>query len=435
MATFNVLAILVTLAAVFGWVNHRYFRLPGTIGLMVITMAFSFLLVALGKAGVAGPATVARILEGVDFDQALLNGMLGALLFAGALHININDLRDQRWIISSLATVGVLVSTLMVGSGSWILLGWMGLEIPFLYALLFGALISPTDPIAVGAILRSAGVPKSLLVKITGESLFNDGVGVVLFLVILELATGSGSHASQAATHLSQAAGHSVAGAPDVSVGHILNILGVEVGGGFIFGGLLGWIVYRMLRSVDAYQVEILLTLALVTGGYALAQLLHVSGPLAMVVAGLLIGNRGRSLAMSERTVHHLDTFWELVDEFLNAVLFVMIGMEVLILDMTPAYLLAGLLAIPLVLGARFLSVLGPVTVLRSVREFSPHALKILTWSGLRGGISVALALSLPPGETRDLVLTTTYVVVTFSIVVQGLTVGPLARKLAGKTA
>jgi len=434
VAIFNLLALLVTLAAVFGWVNHRFFRLPGTIGLMVITMGFSLILVALGKAGMGGTVPVTRIMEGVDFDEALLNGMLGALLFAGALHININDLRDQKWIISSLATVGILVSTTLVGLGSWGLMGLLGLEIPFLYALLFGALISPTDPIAVGSILRKAGVPDSLLVKITGESLFNDGVGVVLFLIILELATGSGGHASQAATHLSQAAGHPVAGTVDVSVGHILNLLGVEVGGGFLFGGLLGWIVYRMLRSVDAYQVEILLTLALVTGGYALAQFLHVSGPLAMVVAGLLIGNRGRSLAMSEQTVHHLDTFWELVDEFLNAVLFVMIGMEILILDLAPGYLLAGVLAIPLVLAARFLSVSGPVTLLRNIREFSPHALKILTWSGLRGGISVALALSLPPSETRDLILTTTYVVVTFSIVVQGLTVGPLARKLAGRT-
>ena len=434
MDTFNVLALLVTLAAVFGWVNHRYFRLPGTIGLMVITMGFSLLLVALGKAGVGGPAALARILEGVDFDETLLSGMLGALLFAGALHININDLRDQRWIIASLATVGVLTSTVLVGAGSWVLLRWLGLEIPFLYALLFGALISPTDPIAVGAILRTAGVPKSLLMKITGESLFNDGIGVVLFLIILELATGSGEHGAQAAAHLAQAGVQGAGGTGAISPGHVLNLLAVEVVGGFLLGGLMGWIVYRMLRSVDAYQVEILLTLALVTGGYALAQCLHVSGPLAMVVAGLFIGNQGRSLAMSERTVQHLDAFWELADEFLNAVLFVMIGMEVLILEWSPAYLLAGLLAIPLVLAARFLSVLGPITFLRAVREFSPHALKILTWSGLRGGISVALALSLPPGGTRDLILTTTYVVVTFSIVMQGLTIGPLARKLAGES-
>ena len=422
MDTFNLLAFLITLAAVFGWVNHRYVRLPGTIGLMVISMAFSLALVALGKAGVAGTGTVTRIMEGVDFDRALLHGMLGALLFAGALHININDLREQKWVIASLATIGILISTVLVGTGAWLLFGFMGLEIPFIYALLFGALISPTDPIAVGAILRTAGVPKSLLVKITGESLFNDGVGVVLFLLILELATGGGGHGAEVVGPVTGAAG--------VSLGQVLNLLGVEVVGGFVFGGVMGWVVYRMLKSVDAYQVEILLTLAIVTGGYALAHFLHVSGPLAMVVAGLLIGNRGRSLAMSEETVRHLDSFWELADEFLNAVLFVMIGMELLILELAPGYLLAGLLAIPLVLAARFLSVSVPVMALRTIREFSPHALKILTWSGLRGGISVALALSLPPGPTRDLLLTTTYVVVVFSIVVQGLTVAPLARKL-----
>jgi CPA1 family monovalent cation:H+ antiporter len=429
METFNLLALLITLAAVFGWVNHRFIRLPGTIGVMVISMVFSLALVGLGRAGVAGTDTVTRILESVDFDQALLNGMLGALLFAGALHININDLREQKWVISSLATVGVLVSTGLVGVGSWFLFRMVGLEVPFIYALLFGALISPTDPIAVGAILKTAGVPKTLQVKITGESLFNDGVGVVLFLIILELATGSGGHGAEAAGHAAEmtAAG----GEHSITLGQILNLLGVEVVGGLVFGGVMGWIVYRMLRSVDAYNVEILLTLAIVTGGYALAQLLHVSGPLAMVVAGLLIGNHGRSLAMSEETVQHLDTFWELADEFLNAVLFVMIGMEILVLHLAPGYLTAGLLAIPLVLASRFLSVSLPVTLLRNIREFSPHVLKVLTWSGLRGGISVALALSLPPGETRDLLLTTPYVVVVFSIVIQGLTIGPLARKLA----
>jgi CPA1 family monovalent cation:H+ antiporter len=429
METFNLLALLITLAAVFGWVNHRFIRLPGTIGVMVISMVFSLALVGLGRAGVAGTDTVTRILESVDFDQALLNGMLGALLFAGALHININDLREQKWVISSLATVGVLVSTGLVGVGSWFLFRMVGLEVPFIYALLFGALISPTDPIAVGAILKTAGVPKTLQVKITGESLFNDGVGVVLFLIILELATGGGGHGAEAAGHAAEMA--AAGGEHSITLGQILYLLGVEVVGGLVFGGVMGWIVYRMLRSVDAYNVEILLTLAIVTGGYALAQLLHVSGPLAMVVAGLLIGNHGRSLAMSEETVQHLDTFWELADEFLNAVLFVMIGMEILVLHLAPGYLTAGLLAIPLVLASRFLSVSLPVTLLRNIREFSPHVLKVLTWSGLRGGISVALALSLPPGETRDLLLTTTYVVVVFSIVIQGLTIGPLARKLA----
>jgi CPA1 family monovalent cation:H+ antiporter len=434
VTTFDLLALLITLTAVFGWVNHRFVRLPATIGLMIISMAFSLALVALGKAGVVGTDLLARLLGQVDFGEALLHGMLGALLFAGALHININDLRENKWVISLLATLGVIASTALVGTGAWLIFREVGFEIPFMTALLFGALISPTDPIAVGAILRRAGVKHSLLIKITGESLFNDGVGVVLFLVVLELATGGSGHgAADAATSVAHA-GTGAFLAPEghgITLGQILNLLGVEVAGGLAFGGAMGWIVYRMLKSVDAYQVEILLTLAIVTGGYALAQFLHVSGPLAMVVAGLLIGNRGRTLAMSEETVRHLDSFWELADEFLNALLFVMIGIEVLILEYEPGYLLAGILAIPLVLGSRIVSVALPVNALRPFRTFSPHAVTILTWSGLRGGISVALALSLPQGPFRDLLITTTYVVVVFSIVVQGLTVGPVARKLS----
>jgi CPA1 family monovalent cation:H+ antiporter len=415
MDTFDLLAILISLAAVLGWINLRFLRLPTTIGLMVLSMIFSLALVASGKAGVADLGFLITALERVDFDEALLNGMLGALLFAGALHIDINDLRDNKWVISLLASAGVVMSTGLVGLGSWFLFRMVGIEVPFVFALLFGALISPTDPIAVGAILRKAGVPRSLLVKITGESLFNDGVGVVLFLVVLGVAGLGGGHGE----------GHGA-----VEIGQVLNLLGVEIVGGLVFGGVLGWLVYRMLKAVDAYQVEILLTLALVTGGYALAQALHVSGPLAMVVAGLLIGNRGRALAMSEKTVDQLDSFWELSDEFLNSVLFVMIGIEVLILDFGPGFLTAGLLAIPLILVARFISVSLPVQLLRRFRDFSPHAIKILTWSGLRGGISVALALSLPAGEIRDLLVAVTYVVVTFSIVVQGLTAGRVAQRL-----
>ena len=427
MSTFDLLAILITLAAILGWVNHRFLRLPSTIGLMVLSMVFSLALVALGKAGIADLGFLIGALEGVDFDEALLNGMLGALLFAGALHIKIDDLRNHKWVISLLATLGVLLSTFLVGGGAWFLFRWLGLEVPFVFALLFGALISPTDPIAVGSILRKVGVPKTLLVKITGESLFNDGVGVVLFVLILEVAAGGGGHGAAAA------GAHEAVVSGGISATEVLNLLAVEVVGGLLFGGIMGWVVYRMLRSVDAYQVEILLTLALVTGGYALAQALHVSGPLAMVVAGLLIGNRGRALAMSETTVQHLDSFWELTDDFLNSVLFVMIGIEVLILDLGPGFLAAGLLSIPLVLSARFISVGVPIQLLKVFRDFSPHAIKILTWSGLRGGISVALALSLPPGEARDLLVAVTYVVVTFSIVVQGLTVGPVVQKLAGR--
>jgi CPA1 family monovalent cation:H+ antiporter len=431
--TFNLLALFITLAAVFGWFNLRYVRLPTTIGLMVISLLFSLALVVLGRAGVADTEWFTGLVATLDFDETLLKGMLGALLFAGALHIDINDLLRQKWVISLLATVGVLTSTFLVGSGAWFLFGWLGMDIPFLFALLFGALISPTDPIAVGAILRKAGVPHSLLTKITGESLFNDGVGVVLFIIILELATGVGGHGPTEAAGLAAASAHAGAEVSTITLSQVLHLLGMEVLGGLAFGGLLGWVAYRMLRAVDAYQVEIGLTLAIVTGGYALATALHISGPLAMVVAGLLVGNRGRALAMSRTTVEHLDSFWEMVDEILNAVLFVMIGVEVLLLDFPPAYLVAGLLAIPMVLLARFASVGIPVQVLKGFRSFTPHVVKILTWSGLRGGISVALALSLPPGPTRNLLVSVTYIVVVFSIVVQGLTVGAVTRRLTGE--
>jgi CPA1 family monovalent cation:H+ antiporter len=311
---------------------------------------------------------------------------------------------------------------LIVGGGALVLFRGLGLDVPAIYCMLFGALISPTDPIAVGAILRTAGVPESLQIKISGESLFNDGVGVVLFVLLLEIATGGSGHG--AAVHATD---------PEAGRGitNVLSLVAREVGGGLLFGGGLGWGVFQMLRRVNNYQVEILLTLAIVTGGYALAQVLHISGPLAMVVAGLLIGNHGRAFAMTPEVVEHLDSFWELVDEFLNAVLFVFIGLEVLVLDLDSRALVAGAAMIPLVLLARLASVGVPLTVMRLFMRFHPHAVKILTWSGLRGGISVALALSLPAGPNKDVLVTVTYVVVVFSIVVQGLTVGPVARRLS----
>lgn len=276
-----------------------------------------------------------------------------------------------------------------------------------IYCLLFGALISPTDPIAVLGILKKAGVPESLETKITGESLFNDGVAVVVFLIFLEIATG---------TH-------------EITAALILGLFVKEALGGVIFGLLIGWIAYWMLKSIDNYQVEVLITLALVTGGFALADALHISGPIAIVVAGLLIGNHGRLLAMSDTVRDHLDTFWELVDEVLNAVLFVLLGLEVLVLTFTREYFIAGIALIPLLLMARFISVGWPVLILKRFRTFSPHVIKILTWGGLRGGISVALALSLPPGKYREAILSITYMIVTFSIIVQGLTIGRLVQK------
>lgn len=400
MAAFNAIAILLTLAAVFGYINNRYLKLPTTIGLMLLGLFFSLLTIGFGHFNPAFVETARGFVESVEFDEALLSIMLSYLLFAGALHVNLIDLAKERRIIAILATVGVVLSTFLIGTVTYYLLPLLGLNAPYIFCLLFGALISPTDPVAVLGILKKAGAPKSLETKITGESLFNDGVGVVVFLSILGIAKGE----------------------MDASVAKIGTLFVVEVGGGLLLGAILGFIGMNMLKRMDEYQVEILVTLAMVTGGYALAQYLHISGPLAMVVAGLMLGNHGRATAMSKKTEEHLDTFWELIDEILNAVLFLLIGLEILVLDFKTSYLLFGLIAIPMILAIRMLAVSIPVQLLKRRREFTPGVIRALTWGGLRGGISVALALSLPEGETRDLLLTATYIVVIFSIAVQGLT-------------
>jgi CPA1 family monovalent cation:H+ antiporter len=322
------------------------------------------------------------------------------------LHVDLERLSNQKWVITSLATVGLLISTFLVGVSSWLILGVLGFHIDLIWCLLFGSLISPTDPIAVLAILKTAGAPESLETKIAGESLFNDGVAVVVFIVLLSIATGGG----------------------EATVAHIAALFVEEAVGGAVFGLAIGYLAFLMLRSVDNYTVEILITLALVTGGYAVAGAIHVSGPIAMVVCGLLIGNHGRALAMSDKTREHLDTFWELVDEILNAVLFVLIGFEVLVLSFSSDIIIAGVIMIFVILLARFISVGIPVTLLRASHQFTNGVISILTWGGLRGGISVALALSLPPGEARNIILPITYVVVVFSILVQGLTVGRLIK-------
>jgi CPA1 family monovalent cation:H+ antiporter len=394
------LTILICLAALFGYVNHRLLKLPMTIGLMAVALGCSLSLLALGKLGFGVGAEAQRLISAVDFNETLMHGMLGFLLFAGALHVKLEELLDLKWVIGTLATVGTLLSSAIIGLLGYIVFDWVGLPLPFLYCLLFGALISPTDPIAVMGVLRQARLPKALEMKIVGESLFNDGVGVVIFLVLLNLLPRETVHAAD-----------------------IMWLFVEEAIGGAALGLALGYVAYRMLRSVDHDQVEILITLALVMGGFALADLLHTSGPIAVVVAGLLIGNYGRQWAMSETTRERLDSFWELLDELLNAVLFVLIGLEVLALSFQRSYLIAGLVAVPLVLAARWITVLLQVGGFSLVREFSDKTVRILTWGGLRGGISVALALSLPSGPERDAVVTITYVVVVFSILVQGLTI------------
>ena len=406
MSLFNIIAILISLTGIFSFINHCYLRLPTTIGVMLIGLIMSMALILLKYLGLDFTHQAQTFLGSIDFNQTLMQGMLSYLLFAGALHVNLEDLAKNKWIIGSLATFGVLISTFIIGALVWILLYTLGIGLPFIYCLVFGALISPTDPIAVLSILQKAGAPKSLETKITGESLFNDGIGVVIFLLVSGIAFKD----------------------HEISVLSILILFMEEALGGILYGLCLGYITYQMLKRVDNYQVEVLLTLALVTGGYAAAAAIHVSGPIAIVIAGLMIGNHGRLMAMSDITRKHLDTFWELVDEILNAVLFVLIGLEIMILTFEYNFFIAGSISIIIVLLGRFISVLIPVTVLRRFRDFSPHAIKILTWGGLRGGISVALALSLPAVPEREIILTITYCIVIFSILVQGLSIGRLVK-------
>ena len=406
MHLLDIASLLIVLAALFSYINHRFLKLPTTIGLMAISLVLSLVLIGLGKAGLEVERFAQDLFAQIDFNETLFHGMLSFLLFAGALHVNLNDLARQKWVIGSLATIGVMSSALIVGGLTWLISKLLGLNLPLIYCLLFGALISPTDPIAVLGILKSARLPKSLETKITGESLFNDGVAVVIFIILLRVASGGG----------------------EVGLTDVVGLFLLETVGGVVFGLGIGWLSYRLLKGVNNYQVEVLITLALVMGGYAAASALHLSAPIAIVVAGLMIGNHGRVLAMSQTTREHLDTFWELIDEVLNAVLFVLIGLEVLVLAFTYQYMFAGLLAIPTVLLARFLSVGAPIGLLRRFRAFSPHVVKILTWGGLRGGISVALALSLPSGPERDGLVAMTYIVVVFSILVQGLSIGKLIK-------
>eukprot|EP00752_Nemacystus_decipiens_P015043 g13399.t1 len=511
MSFFDIAGILVGLAALFAFVNHKLLKLPTTVGLMLLAIlhAVALLVIDMVLPG-AGVLTGAETLIGsIDFDQTLMQGMLGYLLFAGALHVNLSDLKKQTAVIALLATLGVLATTFIVGGLTYLITGWLGIEVRFIYCLIFGSIVAPTDPIAVLGIVKKLGAPKTLETKIAGESLFNDGVGVVVFIALLGIA-GLGGHGEQQgpesdanfhseieeikdhfdqeserilAEHQAErkvivenltitgaridveydeqgdtksfeidpgdieASGIHLPASEDespkqtsTSATDVAKLFALEAGGGIALGFVLGLLCFFLLRSIDHYATEILLSLAVVTGGYALAMKLHLSGPLAMVVAGLILGNHGRTLAMSAKTREHLDTFWELVDELLNAVLFVLIGLEVLVLSFEGRYLLAGALAIPAALLARFISVGSVVSVLKGTgREFTPHAVKVMTWGGLRGGISVALALSLKEeihaqqsmyDNVGELILTMTYVVVAFSILVGGLTMGPMLRRL-----
>jgi CPA1 family monovalent cation:H+ antiporter len=408
---FDLLALLLLLAAVFGYVNHRFIRLPLTVGLLLMALALAILLIAADAAipRLGLKLAIRSLLAGVNFPVALLNGFLSFLLFAGALEVDFAELFARKWTVLTLATVGTVLSTALIAAALSGVSAVLAIGVPLAWSLVFGALISPTDPVAVLLVLRRVGIPQYLQAIIAGESLFNDGIGVVLFSLLLSLASGSGDHAHGAVA---------IAG----------EFLLAAVGGGLL-GLVLGYAAFILLRGVDDYNVELMISLALVTGTYSLAGMIGVSGPVAVVVAGILIGNHGMRRAMSELTRQHLKTFWLLIDDTLNALLFLLIGLEIAAIDVAMPALAATAIMIPVVLAARWLSVTSSALPLNLRLPGRFGSFLVLTWGGLRGGISVALALSLPPTPYKDTLLTIAYGIVVFSIVVQGLTLERLARR------
>jgi CPA1 family monovalent cation:H+ antiporter len=410
MNIFNLIALMLTTVACLGFINARFIRLPTEIGLMGISLLASLGVVQLGSRGIHIEPYVREVLNQVDFSDTLMNGLLSFLLFAGAIQFRLKDLAQEKYVIGLLATLGVALATFLTGTGLYLVLGQVGVTTSFLACLIFGAMISPTDPVALLAVLRNFKAPKTLEMKIAGESLFNDGVAVVLFFVLVGLATGKVGRIN----------------AEDVG----MLLLRQLVGGG-LFGLILGWMASRMLRQIDDFPVEVLITLASAAGGYALAHKLNVSGPVAVVTAALVIGNENRKVNAIKSTRQQLESFWELINELLNAVLFVWIGLAVLSFTFTGDELVAGLIAIPVCLFARFLSIWMAVALFGFRQEFHPKAYFLMTWGGIRGGVSVALALALPASiMEQDLLLSVTYVVVVFSVLVQGLSVGPFVRWL-----
>jgi monovalent cation:H+ antiporter, CPA1 family len=409
MSVLDLIAVLFSAVGVLGYFNHRVLRLPDTIGITAMGVVVSL---ALGIAGHAVPGATdwaGKLADRFDFPQLVLHGLLSVLLFAGALHVSFGDLARQKLPVLVLSTVGVVLSTALVGGGAWLLLRALDAPVALRHCLLFGALISPTDPIAVLGVLKTVGVPRALQTDIAGESLFNDGTGVVAFLVMLSLTTGGGHPSAE-------------------GIGLLLLR---EVAGALLLGLVSGYLVFVLLRGVDSYPVEIILTLALATASYALAERLGVSAPLTVVVAGLVIGNHGVSHAMSERTREHLLSFWDLLDEVLNLVLFGLVGLQLLSWDGGRIVWAGAFLMIPVVLVSRFVSVGVPALLLRPwLKRRTPHAVKVLTWGGLRGGISVALALSLPAFPARDTLVMGTYAVVFFSLLVQAPSLGWFLRRL-----
>ncbi|WP_426275217.1 cation:proton antiporter [Chryseobacterium sp. S-02] len=399
---------LIVLASIFAYLNYRFLKLPSTIGIMVIAIVVSIILVFFGENFL--PRTFGHLnnlMNSIDFTEVLMGAMLNFLLFAGGIHININDLKEQLRPVVIFSTAGVVISTFIVGFGMFYLLPLVGLQMPFIYCLVFGALISPTDPVAVLSVLKQANVSKSLETKVAGESLFNDGMAVVVFTVVLQLAVGK---------------------EVDLGIENIGLLLMKEAGGGLLLGVLLGWITSRLMREVDDYIISVLVTLSVVMGGYLIARQMHISGPLTMVAAGLFMGNFNVKFKMKSITQDYLIKFWELIDEILNAVLFLFIGFELLMIKDLKHFMIPGLLAIVVVLIARFISIWGPTKFMSLRTRFSPQTVKVLVWGGIRGGVSIALAMSIPKSEYSEIILSITYCVVVFSIIVQGLTIAKVAN-------
>ena len=407
MAVYYIISILIFLTAVFAYVNERWIKWPATIGIMAIALLCSVLIAVTGKLVPAYTSYTRLLVANISFGPVLIKIMLGFLLFAGALHIDANKLNKEKWPIAVLATVGTFSSTFIVSVMAYYLFRIFNLQIPYICCLLFGGLISPTDPISVMGILKTAGIPQTLELKIAGESLFNDGVGVVIFLTIMEVAVnGTGSF----------------------SVGNTFLLFIREAVGGIVFGTILGYLAYLAIKSIDNYKVEVLITLTVVMCGYPMADYFHLSGPLAIIMAGIVIGTKVKEAGMSEISLDYLGKFWDLTDELFNAVLFLLMGMEMLVIKINLTIMAIGLIMILMVLFARYLSVAMPVTFLRLWIKFEKNAVLIFTWGGLRGGLSVAMALSLPVAMYRDEFVLITYIIVVFSVIVQGLTIGKVAK-------
>ncbi len=409
MEIYNIITLIIVLTAIFGYINNRFIKLPRTIGIMLISLITSLAVVGIGNISPEFFATTTRAISLIDFQTVLLKVMLSFLLFAAAIHVDSKKLQAERTSIITFATISVVISTFIIGGLLYFTTILFGLSINFLYCLLFGALISPTDPIAVVGILRKAKIPESLETKISGESLLNDGVGVVLFITFYQIAQ---------------------IGVENISVWKIIWLFLREAGGGLLFGWLLGYIGYLALRSIDNYVVEVMVTLAIVMGGYSLAEIMHVSGPLSMVVAGIITGNKSMDVVASDVTRDYIGKFWEMIDEVMNAILFLLIGFEMLIIPFNLTLLFLGCITIVIVLFGRLISVSLPIRFLKYKNSFHKNTIPILTWGALRGGISVALALAVPKYMYGDMFVSITYIVVLFSIIIQGLTIGKFAKKL-----